>query len=231
MPPALRRLLADLVVAGAAYPLVLGGAYALRAHGIGAVVAGGAGLELVTDAAEPMDRIVDALRAGLVERGWGVRVTGGGEPLEARLVVADPAAGTGDDAYTVGLAKETMRQPVLTVHGLTLAVEDAVGLRVRALADRGLAGDLMDVRAAAACGRWSWAELEALGRRHARDAFDLADLQARLEAADLLDDRAFAAQGLDEAARTALRGWAHAWAADIAERLIEEAPYGEEDEV
>ncbi|CAM5466733.1 hypothetical protein SNARM312S_01806 [Streptomyces narbonensis] len=54
--------------------------------------------------------------------------------------------------------------------------------------------DLIDVRAAA--GRWSHIELEELGRRHARDSFDLSDLQSRLASADWIDDTEFAAYGL-----------------------------------
>jgi hypothetical protein len=94
-----------------------------------------------------------------------------------------------------------------------------VGTKVRALADRGLARDLIDVKAAA--GRWSLIDLEALGRRHARDTFDLTDLQARLGGADWIDDTEFAAYGLDDSETAELRRWALSWAEDIAERLHE----------
>ncbi|MCA6094268.1 hypothetical protein LE181_19120, partial [Streptomyces sp. SCA3-4] len=96
----------------------------------------------------------------------------------------------------------------------------------RALADRGLARDLVDVHAAA--GRWSRTDLEEYGRRHARDDFDLADLRARLEGADWIDDREFAACGLDAEESAGLRRWAQEWADDIGERLLEEAPYEDE---
>lgn len=110
------------------------------------------------------------------------------DPLSARLIVT------------------LWRPPVKTEHGLVLSLEDVVGTKVRALADRGLARDLIDVRAAA--DRWSNTELETLGRRHARDSFDLDDLQARLTGIDWIDDAEFAAYGLDEAATAELRRWA-----------------------
>jgi hypothetical protein len=99
-----------------------------------------------------------------------------------------------------------------------LSLEDIVGTKVRALADRGPARALIDLKAAA--GRWSLIDLEALGRRHARDAFDLTDLQARLGGADWIDDTEFAAYGLDDDTAE-LRRWALSWAEGIAERLHE----------
>lgn len=61
---------------------------------------------------------------------------------------------------------------------------------------------------------------------HARDSFDLGELQARLGGADWIDDTEFAAYGLDEQAITGLRQWAQTWADDIGERLQElETPH------
>lgn len=149
---------------------------------------------------------------------------GDGPPLSARLFVTDPNSG---EECEVDVLKEALwRPPVLTEYGLVLSLEDVVGTEVRALADRGLARDLVDVRAAA--DRWSRPELEELGRRHARDTFDITDLQARLAGADWIDDTEFAADGLDEQAIAGLRRWAQEWADDIAERLLElEVPHDE----
>lgn len=163
-----------------------------------------------------MDTIAATVREGLEDRGWEVR-TLEVDPLSARLIVADPAHG---GECEVDILKEAFwRPPVLTPHGLALSVEDVVGTKVRALADRGLARDLIDVRPAA--DRWSRVELEGLGRRHARDSFDLTDLQARLGGSDWIDDSEFAAYGLDESSIAALRSWAQEWSDDIAERLVE----------
>ncbi|MFI9238921.1 hypothetical protein [Streptomyces sp. NPDC053079] len=213
-----RRLLAELVDLGACYPLVVTGGVAVRAHHL--VDRPVRGLALATDSPVPMTDIASAVRTGLEARGLRVRHAHT-DPLSARFTVTDPQT---ERECEVHLLKETMwRPPVPTAYGPALAAEDVAGTKTRALADRGLARDLVDVHAAA--GRWSCAELEEFGRRHARDAFDLADLRARLEGTDWIDDREFAAYGLDAGRTAELRRWAQAWADDIGERLIEEAPY------
>ncbi|MER8005389.1 hypothetical protein [Streptomyces sp. NPDC094149] len=213
-----RRLLADVrdgvLAAGTPYRLALAGDHALHAHGL--VRCPGRELEVATEHAEDMGRIVTVLRAGLWERGWQARVWGTG-PLSARLVVTEPESG---EECEVGVAKEVLwRAPVRTGHGLALSLEDAVGIKVRALAEHGLVGDLVGVRAAAHW--WSLPELEELGRRHARDTFDLTDLHMRLTGTDWVDDTDFAVHGLDTAAIEELRRWAQGWADEIGEQLCE----------
>jgi hypothetical protein len=62
-------------------------------------------------------------------------------------------------------------------------------------------------------------ELEALGRRHARDGdFSLEDLKARLDGAEWYDDQAFAEYGLTKEDIAILRAWAQAWSDDINRR-------------
>jgi len=77
------------------------------------------------------------------------------------------------------------------------------------------------IGASAAADRWSRIELEELGRRHARDSFDLAEVQARLGGTDWIDGTEFAAYGFGEHEVAPLRMWAQAWVDDIAERLLE----------
>lgn len=138
------------------------------------------------------------------------------------MIVTDAATG---QACELDILKETIWKPLAhTEYGPVLALEDVVGTKVRALADRGLARDLIDVHAAAM--QWTDIELEELGRRHARDDFDLAELQARLVGADWIDDTEFAAYGLDESAIAELREWARRWADHITARL----PYAHPDE-
>jgi hypothetical protein len=164
-----------------------------------------------------------ALASGLEERGWRARASAT-DPLSARLVVTDPGTA---DVCEVDIRKEVLwRPPVRTEYGLTLSLEDAVGTKVRALADRGLPRDLIDVRAAA--DHWSLLELEELGRRHAPDTFDLTDLQARLTGTDFIADTDFTTHGLDTESLTDLRRWAQQWADDIAERLVESSAPEEE---
>ncbi|MDN3294343.1 nucleotidyl transferase AbiEii/AbiGii toxin family protein [Streptomyces ficellus] len=217
-----RRLLPDVLAVGGAYPLALTGGYAVQAHGL--VDRLSRDLQFATENPEPLERIADAVRAGLEERGWRVRALEAG-PLAASLIVTDPVTG---DGCEIDVLKEALwRPPVVTEYGLVLSLDDVVGTKVRALADRGLARDLVDVRAAAE--RWSHAELEELGRRHAPDTFDLSDLRDRLAGAEWMDDSEFAAYGLDDHAIGELRRWAQAWADDIAERL-QEATWDEDED-
>ncbi|MEU6366246.1 nucleotidyl transferase AbiEii/AbiGii toxin family protein [Streptomyces sp. NPDC046931] len=209
-----RRLLADVLAVGAPYPLAIAGGYAVLAHGL--VDRPSRGVDVATESPERMEVIASAVRAGLAERGWLVRSLES-DPLSARLVVGDPDSG---GECELNVLKEVLwRPPVLTDLGLTVSLEDAVGTKVRALADRGFARDLIDVHAAS--DRWSRPELEELGRRHARDTFDLTDLQARLTGMEWVEDREFAAYGADDDAIAQLRRWAQEWADDIAERLAE----------
>ncbi|MFF7101299.1 nucleotidyl transferase AbiEii/AbiGii toxin family protein [Streptomyces nigra] len=242
MIPSRRHLTTDVLTVGARYALVLAGECAVRAHGLASAPpreapprdVGAEALELpgaevhrrrrrprplefATQAAEPMDRLAAVLRAGLAERGWDVRPVET-DPLSARLLVTDSDTG---EERTVDVVKETFwRPPVTTDLGPALALEDVIGTKVRALTDRGTARDVVDVYLAAP--GWSFPDLEEQGRRHAWDTFDPADLQSRLEATDLLDDREFTARGLAEDAVPELRRWIRAWADDIAERLLEE---------
>ncbi|MEG3627284.1 hypothetical protein [Streptomyces poriticola] len=214
-PP--RSLPADLLAAGAPYGLLLAGGHAAREHGL--VERAGPGVTVASDSSAGMAEIADGVRAGLVELGWLVASVET-DPLAARLVVAEPVTGA---ECVVDVVKEVLwGPPVASEDGPVLSLEDLIGTRVRALVDRGLARDLVHVRAAARLR--SRPELEELGRRHALDAFDLADLQSRLTGADWIDDGAFAACGLDPEAVAELRRWALEWADDIAERLAEEEP-------
>lgn len=208
------RLLADVLAVGAPFALAVSGGDAVRAHGL--VDRLSREVDVATENPAPMADIASAVRSGLEERGWTV-LSFDTDPLSARLVVIDPAT---DEERELNVLKELLwRPPVPTDLGPTLSLEDAVGTRVRALADRGFARDLVDVHAAS--DRWSHPELEELGRRHARDAFDLTDLQARLTGVEWIEDTAFAACGLGEDAVAELRRWAQEWADDIAERLVE----------
>ncbi|MFC5219225.1 hypothetical protein [Streptomyces coerulescens] len=217
MIPLRHHLMADVLAIGAPYPLVLAGGYAVRAHGLMPEASVEGPLEVATESPEPMEGVAAAVRTGLTERGWLVRPLEV-DPLSARLLVTGVA---GAREHPVDLLKETLWQrPVTTDLGPALSLEDLIGTEVRALADRGTARDLTDVYAAAA--HWSFPDLEEQGRRHAWDEFDPADLQSRLEATEMLDDREFTARGLDPEAVPELRRWVRAWADDIAERLLEQ---------
>nr|WP_200308124.1 nucleotidyl transferase AbiEii/AbiGii toxin family protein [Streptomyces adelaidensis] len=215
---------------GTPYALALTGDHAAQAHGLIEARPPARDLEVATEHAAPMEQITATVRVGLAERGWLVHAVET-TPLSARLVVTDP---TTAEVRTVDILKETLwHPPVETPLGPTLSLEDVVGTKVRAVADRGTARDLIAVHAATA--HWTTAELEELARRHTSatsTTFDLTDLQSRLEGTEWLDDREFASHGLTAEAILELRQWAQTWADDIAERLLEEealAPPTEDD--
>lgn len=189
--------------------MALAGGWALQAHGLLERPHGN--VDLATDSAEPMTRIIWSLGAALTSRGHEMTVLST-SPLAADLTVA---------AHPVTLHKETLSgPPAVTAYGPTLSLEDAVGTKIRALHDRGLAVDLIDARAAAA--RFTLPDLENLARRHTHDDLDLPTLQSRLTGTDHYPDTAFTAYGVPEDEISALRAWAQAWSTDIAERLLEE---------
>nr|WP_246470290.1 nucleotidyl transferase AbiEii/AbiGii toxin family protein [Streptomyces olivoverticillatus] len=215
-----RRLLADVIAVGTPYPLVLTGGYAVQAHGLVDRVS--RDLDVATDTSAQLSDVASSLRAGLEARGWHIAQLEL-DALSARFMVTDPA--TCEDCE-VDILKQTMSgAPLQTVYGPVLPVEDVIAAKMVALAERGVARDLIDAHAASA--RWSHTELEEYGQRHAWGGFDLADLRARLEGAEWMDDREFIDYGLDETQIAGLRRWAQEWADDIGERLAEEAPYEE----
>lgn len=210
-----RRLLRDVLDIGAAHGFVITGGYAVQAHGL--VNRLSRALDVATQSPAQMETIAAALADGLAARGWQVRKIEA-DPLSARMIVIDPVT---EERCEVDVLKEAFNHPPeVTQYGPVLALEDVIGTKVRALADRGAARDLIDVRAASSL--YSTADLESLGRRHARDEFRLEDLAARLDGAEWFDDEAFTVYGLAEDDVSDLRTWARAWSDDIAERISEQ---------
>ncbi|HEY9374815.1 nucleotidyl transferase AbiEii/AbiGii toxin family protein [Streptomyces sp.] len=212
-----RRLLADVLSIGSPYPLVITGGYAVQAHGL--VNRLSQDLDVATENPAPMADIAQTLQRGLDQRGWDVTVISV-DPLSARLMAADRA--TGEECEVDVLKENLWSEPYETEYGPVLALEDVIGTKVRALADRGAVRDLIDVHAAAE--HRTHADLERLGDRHGRDEFRLHDLRERLGGADWYDDEEFAAYGLAEAEIADLRAWAQAWADDL-DRRLEDADY------
>ncbi|MFG2729744.1 hypothetical protein [Streptomyces canus] len=87
-------------------------------------------------------------------------------------------------------------------------------MAVRALVDRGLPQDVIDVHAAR---RYhSVIELEQLGE------FDLCELRDRLESVVWVSDEEFAAYGLSPEDIAELRRWALDWESDLGLRILED---------
>ncbi|MFG2375957.1 hypothetical protein ACGFY9_31355 [Streptomyces sp. NPDC048504] len=110
----------------------------------------------------------------------------------------------------------------------TAGQEDPALLSVRALSDRGLPQDVIDVRAA--CRHHSVIELEQLALGADGPDFDLFGLRDRLESVVWVSDEEFAAHGLDAAEIVELRHWALDWESDLGLRLAEEYDDGPDGE-
>jgi hypothetical protein len=210
-----RKLLRDVLEIGNAFPFVITGGYAVQAHGL--VDRLSRDIDVATDSRIPMASLADELVARLIERGWGVR-TIGVDPVSARFMVTDPSSG--EDCEVDILKEGFNRPPEMTPWGRVLALDDVIGTKVRALADRGYPRDLVDVHAASKIR--SQAELEFLGRRCAWDEFSLEGLMTRLGLAQWREDEEFSVYGLSEDQIVDLRGWAQAWSDDINRRLYAE---------
>lgn len=210
-----RRLLADVLHIGTAYPLVITGGYAVQAHGL--VNRLSQDVDVATENPAPIDEIVLSVCDGLTERGWRVEQIEIGA-LSGRLLATDP--GTGEQCEVDVLKEVLWHPPASSEYGPVLSLDDVIGTKVRALADRGAVRDLIDVHAASQLR--SRADLENLGRRHARFEFSLGDLRDRLAGAEWWDDQDYADYGLQPDQIDALRAWALEWATEIGARLQSE---------
>ncbi|MEU9283380.1 nucleotidyl transferase AbiEii/AbiGii toxin family protein [Streptomyces sp. NPDC048275] len=214
LPHLHRRLLKDALSVGGVYDLALAGGYAVQAHGL--VSRPSQDLDFATQHPASMADIVAKLAGGLRDKGWSVAVVDT-RSLKARLLVTDPDS---REACEVDLLKEALsRRPVCMDVGPVVDLEDLVSMKVRALGDRGLPRDVIDVRAA--CVYYSVVELEQLGLRDDEE-FDLRELRDRLESVVWVSDEEFSAYGLTQEEITDLRHWAQDWESDLGLRLAEE---------
>lgn len=212
LTPLHERLLADILDLGSPYPLVLTGGYAVQAHGL--VERFSRDLDVATENPAPMQEIVASLTAGLNARGW--RTTHiQTDPLSGRFLVTDPD--TGEECEVDVLKEAFWAPPAQTPYGPVLSLDDVIGTKVRALADRGTVRDLIDVQAASR--HRSTADLESLGRRRAHDEFSLEDLRDRLIGADWYEDEDYTAYGLTPRQIEELKAWALAWAEELGARI------------
>lgn len=215
LTPLHERLLADILDLGSPYPLVLTGGYAVQAHGL--VERFSRDLDVATENPAPMDEIVASLTAGLAARGWRTTHVQT-DPLSGRFLVTDPD--TGEECEVDVLKEAFWAPPAQTPYGPVLSLDDVIGTKVRALADRGAVRDLIDVQAASR--HRSTADLESLGRLRAHDEFSLEDLRDRLTGADWYEDEDYAAYGLTSRQTDELRTWALEWAEDLGARIHDE---------
>jgi len=203
------RLLAQIGFhAGDDLGLVLAGGYAIAEYHLTSRPS--RDVDFATASPLPLPQITDRLAEAYRATGFEVTVVESTQRM-ARMEVHDQTR-----VCEVDLLKEAIGPPARMSVGPVLAIEDAVGLKMRALHDRTTHRDFIDVQAAAAAG-YSVQDLERFGRRHTPD-FAVADLADRLGAVVDLNDRGFAAYGLDEEAIGELRSWAAGWEANLRAR-------------
>lgn len=124
-------------------------------------------------------------------------------------------------ACEIDLLKAGVGPPVLLDVGPVLALDDAIGLKVGALHDRGTHRDFIDVHAAHTRGGYPLRELERLGAVH-QPGFSHLELLGRLEAVGFLAGARFHDYGLTDGDVDDLRRWAMRWADDLRQRLATE---------
>lgn len=138
-------------------------------------------------------------------------------PRRGRMTVADTISG---HAVELDLLREALQdRPLITELCPVVGLDDAIGLKVRALHDRGLSRDFIDV---AAVGHlYPYRELERLGALHDEE-FSVAELLLRLDSIEYHPDEAYEAYGLDADDIRRVRLFALNWAEDIRLRRVED---------
>jgi hypothetical protein len=138
--------------------LVLAGGYAISAHRLTARAS--RDVDFATAAALPLQQVTERLAEAYRDAGLHVVVIESASRM-ARLEVSG-----GGDSSEVDLLKEAIGPPVRMRIGPVLSLDDAVGLKMRALHDRALHRDYIDVHAAITAGGYTRQEAERLGARH-----------------------------------------------------------------
>ncbi|WP_066941072.1 hypothetical protein [Microtetraspora fusca] len=181
-----------------------------------------ASLDFVATGETPLAEVTAGVAAELERHGLAAEAVELGRRM-GRLAVTDEIGG---QTCEVRLLSETLRgRPTTLDRCPVVGLDDAVGLQVRALHDRGLPEDFADLVSVSEL--HPFREMERLGALHTDD-WRLDDLLRRLESVDLLADEAFAACGLDDDGVDAVRRFAYAWAEDIRLRRVEDGDIDEE---
>ncbi|MEW9533007.1 hypothetical protein [Microbispora sp. NPDC049125] len=208
------RLIEDARAVLGRYGLLLAGGYAMRAHGCADRPV--EDLTFATAGETPLPEVAAAVADAFRARSLAAEVCEAG-PRIARVVVTDEITG---QSCEVNLLREALRDRPAEIGPCAVAgLDDVVGLKVRALHNRGLPRDFADV--AAVAGLYPFRLLEQLGAQH-EDEWRAEDLVQRLETVDLLADEAFARYGLDEERIAGVRRFAYAWVEDIKLRRVDD---------
>ncbi|MGN9838618.1 nucleotidyl transferase AbiEii/AbiGii toxin family protein [Nonomuraea sp. H19] len=204
-PPFQERLLDAVSPVCERYGLVLAGGHAVRAHGFTDRLS--KGLDFATES--PLPDVTDGVVAAFQEAGLEtsiIEVT----PRLGRLVVADATTG---ETCEFDLMREALQERPISCGALrVLGLDDAVGLKMRAVHERSLARDIIDVASVAHL--YSYRALERLAAVH-HDSFSVHELLTRLEFVDLMEDETFEAHGVGEERIKEIRRFAQGWVEDI----------------
>ncbi|MGH3711852.1 MAG: nucleotidyl transferase AbiEii/AbiGii toxin family protein [Micromonosporaceae bacterium] len=212
MPPFHQRVVEAGLSAGRRFGLILAGGYAMRAHGL--TERQSQDLDLATNDQAPLPTIAAEVAAAYRAAGFDA-VVNRATPRMARIDISDPLTG---QSVPLDLMKEALQQhPLYLELCPVVGLDDAVGLKVRAIHGRSMARDLIDV--ASVADQYSFRELERLGRIHDED-FSVIELAGRLEAVYLIDDEDFTDYGLSEAEIATVRRFALDWLEDIKHRRV-----------
>jgi hypothetical protein len=221
LPESHLRVLRDGLPVFDRFALLLAGGYALRAHRL--LCRPSQDLDLATADSTPLEQIAEEVSATYRTRGYDVSVIEA-RPRSARLLLSLPADG---GQVELDLLKEALGPSRITVklsEGTRLAalpLEDAVGLKVRALHDRFVVRDIIDLQAAAVQGGFSFIDLENLGRRHEPD-LDLESIAFHLAGVPMFEDEDFALYDLDADRTSVIRTFAADWHQELSQRLGEQ---------
>ncbi len=216
LPAAHEKALRDGLPVFNKYGLLLAGGYAFRAHDL--VDRPSRDLDFATSSSVPLREIAEAVANHYVSLGYQARMCPGTPRLE-RLILTVPGE---DGEFDLDLLKEALRpephaadlRPGQYVYTVTL--EDAVGLKVRAVQDRSVARDIVDLYSLREM--FSFEELERLGAQH-EPSFDWERLHDHLLAAvAVFLDEEFEFYGLDQETMDELRAWATRWSDDLGQR-------------
>ncbi|GAA4194146.1 hypothetical protein GCM10022252_38230 [Streptosporangium oxazolinicum] len=214
LPPFQQRMLEAALPACTRFGLVLAGGYAMNAHGFTERPSND--LDFATAAETPLPEVAEGMAEAFREAGLEVTLTEV-TPRMGRLVVSDPVT---EQSCEFDLLREAFqRQPVIVGDVSVVSLDDAVGLKMRALHERSLARDVIDI--ASVSHLYGFRDLEHLARLH-NEEFELAELVMRLEFVDLIADEDFEAYGVDGEQIMEIRRFACAWVEDIGLRRAEE---------
>lgn len=206
-PPFQERLLSAVLPVCDSYGLVLAGGYAMKAHGF--TERPSKHLDFATAAEIPLPAVAEGVAEAFRAAGLTVtmlEVT----PRMGRLIITDPVTG---QACEFDLLREALQQAPATCGELrVVGLEDAIGLKMRALHERSLARDIIDVASVAHL--YSFRQLENFARIH-NEEFSLYELVSRLEFVDLIADEEFESYGVAEERIKEIRRLAYAWVEDI----------------